>query len=123
MLEFISNQMTVLEIPYEFMEWSTEVIYPYVVGEYEETPTLTEDGSEEYTFILTATTRGKWIDLEEIKEKIKSHFPACGGMRATINGGDAIAVFYLNSLPVPTGEMGLKRMEYHLKIRLWKGMT
>lgn len=121
LLGYISEQMAALEIPYEYMEWSSEVKYPYVVGEYLETPTMTEDGSKEYAFILTATTRGKWIELEEIKEKLEKHFPACGGRRSTINGGDAIAVFYSHSTTVPTGEMDLKRMQYELKIKIWKG--
>lgn len=123
MLKFIAEQMAALDIPYEFMEWSTEVIYPYTIGEYLETPTLTEDGSEQYTFILTSTTRGKWLELEEIKEKIKNHFPSSGGLCAEINGGDSIAVFYSHSTPVPTGEMDLKRMQYELKVLIWKGMN
>ena len=70
-LKFIKEQMDILAIPYEFMEWTSEVQYPYFVGEITENESVTEDGAEEATFILTGFHRGKYIELEEIKEKIK----------------------------------------------------
>lgn len=121
-LQFINKQMSVLDIPYEFMEWTTKIRYPYTVGEYSEVSTITEDGAEESTFILTVTTRGKWIVLEEIKEKIRQHFPAVGGFRAKTDSG-SIAVFYDNAFPVPTGEADLKRIQINLNIKEWKGMN
>ena len=102
-LKFIKQQMSILAIPYEFMQWSSELRYPYWVGEYTETPTMTEDGYEESTFILTGTTRGTWLELEEIKEKIKEHFPMNGGLRASTDSG-SITVFFSSSFPVPTGK-------------------
>ena len=122
MLKFIKEQMSALNIPYEFMEWTSALSYPYVVGEYTETPTLDEDGKEESTMILTATTRGEWLELEEIKEKIKKHFPAVGGLRAETDNG-VIVVFYSDAFPVPTGEAGLKRIQINLDIREWKGLN
>ena len=121
-LSFIKEQMNILAIPYEFMQWSSEIKYPYWVGEYSETPTLTEDGYEESTFILTGTTRGTWSDLEEDKKKIKKHFPSVGGLRSTTDSG-SIAVFFSGSLPVPTGEADLKRIQINLTIKEWKGLN
>lgn len=119
-LKFIKQQMNILAIPYEFMQWSSDVRYPYTVGEYTETPTMTEDGYEESTFILTVTTRNTWLELEEIKKKIKEHFPANGGLRAETDSG-SIAVFFSSSFPVPTGEAALKRIQINLDIKEWKG--
>ena len=122
-LKFIKNQMDILAIPYEFMEWtSDEIPYQYWVGECSSTPTLTEDGNEESTFLLTGTTRGKWSDLLQTVEKIKTHFPATGGMRSSTDSG-SITVFFASSFPVPTGEADLKRIQVNLDIKEWKGMN
>ncbi len=120
-LEFIKQQMNILQIPYSFMEWTSKIQYPYWIGECSETPPGTEDGCEESTFILTGTTRGTWLELEEIKEKIKNHFPSIGGLRANTDSG-SIAVFFSSSLPVPTGEADLKRIQINLDIKEWKGI-
>ena len=119
-LKFIKDQMDKIAVPYELGEWTSEVVYPYFVGEYTELPGTTEDGAEETDMILTGFHRGKRIDLEKAKEKIKKHFPAIEGLRGDTDSG-AIAVFFDGALPVPTGEGELKRIEIHLKIKEWKG--
>lgn len=122
MLKFINEQMALLQIPYEFMEWTQALKYPYTVGEYIDAPTLNEDGSEESSFILTVTTRGKWIELEQIKEKIKTHFPSVFGLRGKTDSG-SIAVYFSDAFPVPTGEADLKRLQINLTIKKWKGVS
>ena len=67
-LKIISDSMESLGLNYEFMEWTSEIRYPYFVGEYGETQQSTEDGLQESSFILTGYTRGTWLSLEEIKE-------------------------------------------------------
>lgn len=121
-LNFIRQEMDILGIPYEFMEWTSKVQYPYFVGEYTDVSTLTEDGYEESTFIITGFTRGKWIELETIKEKIKAHFPVAGGLCGETDSG-SITVFFSGSFPVPTGEMDLKKIQINLDIKEWKGMN
>ena len=124
-LKFINEQMTALGIPYQLIEWNAEsgiVKYPYSVGEFTEQATNLENGYEESTLLLTVTTRGSWLELEEIKDKIKKHFPANGGLRASTNSG-SIAVFYAGSFPVPTGEADLKRIQINLDIKEWKGLN
>ncbi len=118
MLEFIKEQMEILQIPYDFMEWTSAIKYPYWVGEYTETPTVNEDGGEENTIILTGTTRGKWLELIEQCEKIKAHFPPDGGLRGQTDSG-SIAVFFSGSFPVPTGEADLKRIQINLDVKEW----
>ena len=78
-LKIISDSMESLGLNYEFMEWTSEIKYPYFVGEYGETQQTTEDGLQESSFILTGYTRGTWLSLEEIKELIQAYFDAVNG--------------------------------------------
>ena len=71
-LKVINEIMQQLGIHYEYMEWTSDIVYPYFVGEYIETPIETEDGLKESTFILTGFTRGTWLELEQTKEKIEN---------------------------------------------------
>lgn len=119
-LNFINKQMDLLSVPYEFGEWSSDVRYPYFVGEITEEPSMTEDGAEESTLILTGWNRGNFLVLEEIKKKIKKHFHPICGLRDNTDSG-SIAVFYDSAFPVPAGESGLKKIQINLKIKEWKG--
>ena len=119
-LAFINEQMGSIAAPYEFGEWSSAIVYPYFVGEITELPTMTEDGFEEFDFILTGFHRGAMIDLLTVKEKIKSHFDPIYGLRGETDSG-AIAVFYDGFFTVPTGEADLKKIQINLKINVWKG--
>ena len=120
-LKFINDQMTTIGVPYEFMEWTSDVTYPYFVGEITEEPTMTEDGLEESTMLLTGFCRGKFIDLEEYKQRIKNHFSPVCGLTGQTDSGSTIAVFFDGSFYVPTGESDLKKIQINLKIKLWKG--
>lgn len=119
-LKFINNQLGEIAVPYEFGEWTSEVQYPYWVGEITEEPPNTEDGAEESTLILTGSHRGNYIDLEKDKDKIKRHFHPIHGLRAKTGSG-SIAVFFDGAFYVPTGEADLKRIQINLKIKEWKG--
>ena len=118
-LKFINEQMSVLNIPYEFGEWTSEVQYPYSVGEIVEPEPTTEDGMEEPEFLLTAFYRGSepYSALENIKEKVKKHFE---DLRAKTDEG-TIAVSFGGASYIPTGEADLKRLQINLKIKTWKG--
>lgn len=119
-LGFISEQLESLSVPYEFGEWTGDVQYPYWVGEITEEPPISEDGAEESTLILTGFHRGKFIDLETVKEEIKKHFDPIYGLRAKTDSG-TIAVFFDGSMYLPTGEGELKKIQINLKIKEWKG--
>lgn len=120
-LGLIAKELNKIGIPYEFMRWTSNVQYPYWIGEYQEVPTDNESGYKETSFILTGTTRNSWLELEDQKEKIEQHFPTVGGLLfATENGRGA--VFYENSIPVDTGEAELKRIQVNLVIKEWKGL-
>ena len=120
-LKFINEQMDILSVPYEFMEWTSAVKYPYFVGEITEEPITTEDGLEESTLILTGFTRGKYLEMESIKEKIKKHFNPIHGLRADTDSGSIVA-FFDGSFYIPTGEADLKKIQINLKIKEWKGV-
>lgn len=120
-LKFIKEQMDILAIPYEFGMWTSEVVYPYFVGEITEEPVTTEDGLEESTLILTGFHRGQYIDIETAKNKIKAHFNPITGLCAKTDSG-SIAVFFDGSFYVPSGEAELKKIQINLKIKEWKGV-
>ncbi len=119
-LKFINEQMGKISVPYEFGEWTSPVQYPYIVGEITNEPTMTEDGAETSTLILTGWHRGTFNDLEKIKDKIKKHFHPVFGLRGDTDSG-SIAVFFDSAFPVPSGEAELKKIQINLKIKEWKG--
>lgn len=120
-LGIISTELNSIGVPYEFMEWTDPVQYQYWVGEFTEVPVTTEDGHKEISGILTGTTKGSWLELEEARAKIEEHFPGIYGLRKSTGTG-AIVIYYENSFPVPTGEADLKRLQVNLKIKQWKGV-
>jgi hypothetical protein len=120
-LGIIATELNRIGVPYEFMEWTSAVTYPYWVGEYTEVPPVAEDGGKEATFMLTGTTKGPWLELERIRTKIEEHFHPIYGLRVQTADG-AVVIFYENSFPVRTGEADLKRMQVNLRIKEWKGM-
>lgn len=120
-LKLISDAMKSLGIAYGFGEYSgNPVIYPYFVGEYTETESVTEDGLQETTFLLTGFSRGSWLALEEAKENIENYFNKVSGKTVITANGSGVAVFYANSLIVPTGDEELKRIQINLTIKEWK---
>ena len=119
-LKFINEQMDILAVPYEFGEWTSEVNYPYFVGEVTEEPIDTEDGKEETTIIVTGFHRGEPIELENIKNRIKKHFNPITGLCAKTGSG-SIAAFFDGSFYIPSGEADLSKIQINLKILEWKG--
>lgn len=122
MLAFIKTELERIGIPYAFMRWNADVKHPYFIGEYSEVVTTNEDGYEEYSFILTGTTRGTWGELETAKNTIKNHFPSVGGLRGSTADG-TVVVFYDNAFPIDTGEADLKRIQINLTIKKWRAIT
>lgn len=121
-LNYISTVLENVNVPYEFLEWTQPVTYPYFVGEYNEFEPTVESGECEKTFILTGFCRGKGarMKLEEMRGKIETAFPALDGNIATLDDGSVVAVFYGNSFYVPTGEAELYKIQINLSIKLWK---
>lgn len=119
-LSFISDQMSKIGVNYEFDTWTSDIVYPYFVGEFHEDEPTTEDGAETSYIILTGFNRGGYMPLEEVKNKIKKHFDSVDGLRAKTDSG-AIAVFFAGAFNIPSGEADLKKIQITLKIKEWKG--
>lgn len=121
LLKVVSDGMTELGLEYEFGEYTKEpIVYPYFVGEYTETEPTTEDGLQETTFMLHGFGRGTWLTLENAKAKIENYFNKVYGKTVMVNDGSAVAVFYGNSLIVPTGDEELKKIQVNLQCKEWK---
>lgn len=120
-LKMVSDGMDALGLEYGFGTYEgNPIIYPYWVGEYTETESLTEDGLQESTFMLTGFTRGSWIGLEEAKEAIENYFDTVSGLTLIAENGNGICISYAGSLIVPTGDAELKRIQVNLSIKEWK---
>lgn len=118
-LQYINDCMESLSIPYEFMQWTKDLSFPYFIGEYTEVESLDESGKEQGTLILTGTTNKSYLTLESIKEQLKQYFPY-DGRTAILDNGSGIAVSFSTAFPVPTGEQGLFRIQINLNIQEWR---
>lgn len=118
-LGYISDCLESLNIPYEFLEWTGDLSFPYFIGEYTELTPLYESGLEEGTFMLTGTTNQSKLTLEQFKETIRQFFPA-EGRTEILSNGSGLVVSYDTAFPVPTGEQGLHRIQINLNIKEWK---
>ena len=122
-LKTIKESMKEIGINYQFKKWKGHPTYPYFVGSYQEVPTPGEDGMQETSFILTGFARSDGnvdgvLQLEEAKQTIKNYFNT--GKVVTTDSGSVVAIFYANSLVIPTGDAELKRIEIHLTVKEWK---
>lgn len=118
-LKYISDTLESAGINYEFGEYTSELQYPYFVGEYAETDVENEDGMQETALILSGFSRDSWLTLEKAKKTIKKLFPPIEGRTAILESGSGIAVFYARSNNIPTGDYQLKRLEINLTIKEW----
>lgn len=121
-LGFIGSELESIGIPYEYMEFKSDInpLLSYWVGEYSETPPDSEDGEHESQFILTGTTKGSWLDLETQKELIEDLFPSDIGKTAILDNGTGIAIFFGNAFPIENGDAFLKRLQVNLTVKEWK---
>lgn len=124
-LKFINDAMESAQIPYEFMEFTSDVasVASYWVGSYSEVVSVSESGLQEAQFILTGTAKGTWLDLEREKAMIEKLFPAMGGRTAILDNGSGVAVTYENAFPIETGDDFLKRLQININVKEWKVTT
>lgn len=119
-LKIITKAMDTLGLEYCFMRYNKiPVVYPYWVGEYQENPPVSESGHSTSTFMLTAYHRGSWEELEAQKEKVENYFNKVSGKTVMAEDGSAVAIFYANTLTVPTGDAELKRIQINFDIHEW----
>ena len=110
-LTILNNEMEKLNIPYTFDTWDSDVELPQFIGEISETPTVDEDGKNEYSFILTgyATTYSYLFGVaEQLKAKYKTS--------AIVDG---IVIKYDNATTVDNGTDDLKQIQINFNIKKW----
>lgn len=117
-LGIIDNAMAELGIEYSYMEYDGKSEH-YFTGEYQETPPGAEDGLQDTTFILNGFSRTTWEALESAKKKIKKKFHPIDGYIVTTPSGNVVAIFYEQSLGIPTGDAELKRIQINLSVKEW----
>mgnify|MGYP001099105784 FL=1 len=119
-LKIVSDAMAAMGLEYEFGEDTKKPVrYPYFVGEYTETESLTEDGLQESTVLLTGFSRDSWLTLEDAKVKIERYFNRVSGNVVMADDGSAVAIFYAQSLIIPTGDAELKKIQVNLSVKEW----
>lgn len=121
-LKFIDVELERIGVPYELLEWTQPITYPYFVGEYNEFEPVSESNEQEKTFILTGFCRGKdsRLKLEKMRELVERNFHPVTSKIATLDSGSVVAIFYANAFYVQTGEAELYKMQINLNIKLWK---
>lgn len=119
-LKIINSAMKSLGLEYGLGVYEkSPVVYPYFVGEYQEIEPNTESGLQESSFILNGFSRDTWLTLEDAKEKIENYFNKVSGKIVMVDDGSAVAIFYANSMIVPTGDAELKRIQINLQVKEW----
>ena len=119
-LGIIDKALTDAGIRYEYDRWTSDIAYPYWVGEYSEREPISEDGLSETTFILAGFTRGNPLELEQEKEKIRQLFNPISGLQVIADSGAAVAIFYSSSVHVPIENDDLKSIQITLLIKEWR---
>ena len=119
-LKLINEAMKSLRLEYGFVRYAKHpVVYPYWVGEYQENTPADESGHSNSSFLLTGFHRGEWEGLETQKERIEDYFNKVSGKTVMAEDGSAVAIFYANSLIVPTMDAELKRIQINLDVHEW----
>ena len=119
-LKIINKAMATLGLEYGFLRYSKNpMVYPFWVGSYQESPSVSESGHSTSSFLLTGFHRGSWADLETQKERIENYFNKVSGKTVMAEDGSAVAIFYANSLIAPTMDAELKRIQINLDVHEW----
>jgi hypothetical protein len=119
-LNIIKKAMEALGLEYGFMRYNKKPVpNTYWVGEYQETAPDSESGHSTSSFLLTGCHRGTWDDLETQKERIANYFNKVSGKTVMAEDGSAVAIFYSNSLILPTMDAELKRIQINLDVHEW----
>lgn len=118
-LKTVKAAMQEMGLEYAFRRFRKKPEYPYFVGDYMETDSLTEDGLQECTFTLTGFARwaGSEAALETAKGKIRNYFTLEG--RAFPFADGIVVIGYGNAQPIPTEDAELDRIQINLTVKEW----
>lgn len=119
-LSIIGKAMSALGLDYGFITYKKPVRNLYFVGEYTEVESMTEDGLQETSFMLTGFARGEgaWQALESAKKSVQNYFTREGRVFRFADGSVAV-VMYANAFPVPKEDAELKSIQINLSIKEW----
>ena len=119
-LKIIEKAMKTLGLEYGFLRYNKRpVVYPFWVGSYQESPPVSESGHSTSSFSLTGNHRGTWDDLEAQKEQIEKYFNKVSGKTVMAEDGSAVAIFYANTLILPSMDAEIKRIQINFDIHEW----
>lgn len=118
-LQYINTCLDTLNINYCYGDYrSTPIPSTYWVGECTETDCNGESGLTESIFMLTGTTNGKIIDLETVRNSIKTLFPPYG-KNTILSNGAGIFIAYNDSPYLPSVDEGVHRIQINLDVKEW----
>lgn len=117
-LNTLKNEAKLMNLPYEFDNWKSEIKLPYFVGEISEIPTSDEDGKREFDFILTGEDVGTYSRLLDYSESIEKRYKY--GHSVVVSGG-VVKIIYNNTITVPVEDEDVKRIQINITVYLWEG--
>ena len=117
-LNALRNEFKLINLPYEFDNWKSELKLPYFVGEISELPTLDEDGKREFDFILTGEDIDTYSRLLDYSDTIRKRYEY--GHSVVVNGG-LVKIIYDNTITVPVEDENVKRIQINITVYLWEG--
>ena len=117
MLAFIADKMKAAGIPYEFGEWSSPLSYPYCVGSYRADEHRYEDGCTTGVLTVDIWSRESKLSAVRTADRIAAAFEDLQEVRDDL----LFFVHFTGSETIPSGEMGLFRVEVSLSVSMWKG--
>lgn len=117
-LNTLKNEAKLMNLPYEFDNWRSELKIPYFVGEISEVQTLDEDGKREFDFILTGEDVETYSRLLDYCESIRKRYEY--GHSIVVDGG-VVKIIYNNTIFVPVEDENVKRIQINITVYLWEG--
>lgn len=114
MLQMLAKLLKAINYHYGIVQGTVK--YPYWVGEYIESEVFTEDGKREFTVLLNGFTRGKYVELEREKEKIRELIDN----RLIQQNKSVFLVNFGGSINIPVDNESLKRQQITIKIQEWR---
>lgn len=118
-LNVIKTEMINLCINYEYGIMSkAPPTYPYWVGDYIVSDSISEDGETNITFFINGFARNSYLEFEKEKAKIYEHFT--DGI-TVIKNNTAISIQSGTIQNISEENAELKRCQIILSIKFWRG--
>lgn len=120
-LKIVADELEKNNIDYQLQRFVCDELPPvFWVGSYSEMASNTEESKRLFSFTLTGTTTGSFLELENQKETIYNLFlPCSGGRRYATDDDGAVIIQYENAFPVETDDENVKRIQINLIVMEW----